>query len=454
MISVIIPALNEAKTIRQVIQHVKRTPQVSEIIVVDDQSMDDTVSHALDEGVRVITSPQRGKGGSMREGLMIANNDIIIYIDADIANYPADMLLRLASPIMDDEADFVKSYFDRQAGRVTELVAKPLLSILFPDMSHYKQPLSGMIAGKKSLFEKVTFENDYGVDIGILIDMHRNGARVAEVNIGVIENDMQPLMALSKMSREVAKTIFKRAQVNANLETLENINVIQGQMEYALREAAKELKKMVIFDMDNTVLTKSFIHTAAEQFGFKKELVTIITENNNDFIRTKKIAKLLEGKSFGDLIKVVESIPIVEDAAEVIKELKSKGYVCGIISDSYDCITNHVKNMLGMDFSLANVLEFSDSVATGEVKIPSQFLKNDVSFCGHDYCKSNMMNHILLQYDIDARNSIVIGDGENDICMIKQAGIGIAYNASSSLVNMVADVIVDQRSFAPLLEIA
>ena len=87
-----------------------------------------------------------------------------------------------------DEADFVKGAFARNAGRVTELVAKPLLAILFPGLSQFSQPLSGMIAGKKTFFNKIEFFNDYGVDIGILIDMYLMKARVKEINIGYIEN--------------------------------------------------------------------------------------------------------------------------------------------------------------------------------------------------------------------------------------------------------------------------
>src|ERR1041384_3164117 len=141
----------------------------------------------------------------MREGLMAAKHDIVAYVDGDILTYPEDIVERLTDPIVADEADFVKSYFERQAGRVTQLVAKPLLSILFPDLAHFQQPLSGMIAGRKSFLSKVQFETDYGVDIGLLIDMHMLGARIKEANIGRVENAMQTWEQLSKMSREVSR---------------------------------------------------------------------------------------------------------------------------------------------------------------------------------------------------------------------------------------------------------
>src|SRR5579871_27581 len=213
MISVIIPALNEEKTIRKVIRQAKRNELVSEIIVVDDQSMDNTVVEAKKENVRIITSTQLGKGFSMREGMMLAKNEILVFLDADIPNYTADIVEKLTQPLVNDEADFVKSYFERQAGRVTEILVKPLLEFFFPYLLQFKQPLSGMKAGKKSFFEKVEFENDYGVDIGLLIDMHKVNARIKEVCIGEIENDMQPLQALGRMAKQVANAIFKRVNI-------------------------------------------------------------------------------------------------------------------------------------------------------------------------------------------------------------------------------------------------
>ena len=131
MVTVIIPAYNEEATIRQVIQIVKHSQHIGEIIVIDDKSSDNTVEEARKEGVKIFTSTIRGKGSSMREGIMLAKYEIIAFIDADIVTYPNDVIDRLANPIIEDEADFVKSYFERQAGRVTELVAKPLLSFLF-----------------------------------------------------------------------------------------------------------------------------------------------------------------------------------------------------------------------------------------------------------------------------------------------------------------------------------
>lgn len=456
MVTVIIPALNEEKTIGQVISLVAGSDLVTEILVIDDKSLDETIKQAKMPKTRVYTSTRLGKGSSMRDGMLLSKNEIIVYLDADILTYPENIIELLAGPVIRDEADFVKSCFERQSGRVTELVAKPLLSLLFPELIEFDQPLSGMIAGKKSIFQKLEFENDYGVDIGILIDMYLSGARIKEVNIGYIENRLQNWEQLGIMSREVSKSIIKRARTfkTDNMENLEGMNIIRTQMDYAIRESLKGLKKMVIFDMDNTLLEDSFITNAADEFDFRHELINIVTESDNFYTRTKGIARLLKGRSINEILAVVDKIPIVKDAEYVISELKNRGYICGIISDSYDVVTNHLKNKLGMDFSMATELEFSKSIATGEVKVPSAFLRTKQSRCSHDFCKSNILFQLAGKYSIDIKDIIAVGDAENDICLIRESGTGIAFCSNNKFLNLVADRIISVRSFLPVLEIA
>lgn len=454
MITVIIPTLNEQATISQVIQHVRKSKLVSEILVIDDKSLDDTVPRAKKEKVKIYTSTKIGKGASMHDGMLLAENEIIAFLDADILTYPPNVVELLTKPIIDDEADFVKSYFERQAGRVTELVAKPLINLLFPELAAFSQPLSGMIAGKKSFFEKVTFENDFGVDIGLLLDMYRLNARIAEVNIGYIENRMHSIEQLSKMSVDVTRAILKRAASikQSNLEILENISIIRDQMDFAIKESVLGMKKMLIFDMDKTILHYSFINTLATKYKFRKQLISIVSQNNNPYTRTKLIARLLKGLNIKQLLQTVDEIPVTAGFEEVITSFRNNGYVCGIISDSYDCITNHLVNKYGLDFSIANELEFSNGTATGEVKIPSVFIKDRKSNCNHDFCKSNALREVAKRYHIDIKNIIAVGDSDGDICMIKDCGIGISFCSSNETLNLVADKIINERSFGQLLE--
>lgn len=456
MISVIIPALNEEKTVGQVVRLAKRSPHVTEVIVVDDKSLDNTIAEAQKEGATVITSTRLGKGASMKDGVLYASNPFIVFLDADITTYQKNIISLLTAPLISDGADFVKSCFSRQAGRVTELVAKPLLSILYPDFPVFWQPLSGMIAGKKEMLEKIEFEEGYGVDIGILIDMYHMGARIEEVSIGHIENDMQPLEQLGKMSREVAAVILKKSRHKEanNFETLEYIQTIREQMEFAIRESSRQLKKVAIFDMDNTLLRASFIHTAAEKFGFKKELLEIVTTQSNPFIRTKQIARLLKGRNISELLKLADEIEVTRGAAEVIELLRLNGFIVGLVSDSYDCITNHFKNRLGFDFSLGNELEFSKSIATGEVKIPSFFLLQEKSMCNHEYCKSHALAQVCSNFGVPVSDSLVIGDSENDICIIKKAGIGISFCSTNPLLDSIADYVIKEPDFNLLAPVA
>ncbi len=458
MITVVIPTLNEEENIASVVNFAKGQPHVTEVIVVDDKSIDKTVSIAQQNGAKVITSTKLGKGASMKDGVLCAQNDIIAFLDGDIDPYPHYTIKLLTDPILHGEVDFVKSSFNRNAGRVTELVAKPLLSIFFPYLLSFSQPLSGMIAGKKTLFQQLDFRDDYGVDIGILIDMHLMNARMREVEIGYIENKSKPWQALGKMSKEVAQTIILKAAAsknpNYNFEELGVLNEIRSQMEFALENQLNTLDKLVVFDMDNTLLKGRFIDLCGDQFGFKKDLMNIRSSETDAIILTKRIATLLKGKAISELIAIADSISLIENTKEIVAELKKRGYIVGIISDSYDCITNHIKNKLGMDFSLSNELEFSKSICTGEVKIPSFLFSNQKSICKHSLCKTNALLSILDKYNISKENCIAIGDSMNDLCMIKEAGLGISFCSKDELVNHHADIVINEPSFSELLNIA
>ncbi len=454
-VSIIIPVLNEAQTIAKVVQLVQQSPLTLEVIVIDDKSLDRTVEESKRAGAKVVTSTKLGKGASMRDGLMVAKGEYLLYLDGDIENYVPDIVERMIAPLQNNTADFVKSTFNREAGRVTEIVAKPLLSLLFPSLVQFSQPLSGIIAGKREFFEKLTFENDYGVDIGILIDMHLLGAKIQEVNIGGIAHKMKTWRELSPMSRQVSRAILRRASSlsRTNIEQLGSLDIIRDQMVFAVNESFSSLKKMVIFDMDNTLLQGRFIERAAEKFGFKKQLVEILTQHRTAFVATKAIAKLFQGVDIAKIIEVADEIQMTDHAELVVKRLKERGYIVGIITDSYDCVAAHFKHKLGADFALANELEFSHSVATGEVKIPSFFLHTDQSRCDHEICKRNALLHVAKKNAIDLANIIVVGDGDNDVCMAKSAGVGVAFCATE-MMKLIADKRIDKPSLKPLLSFA
>lgn len=226
-ISVVIPAFNEEKHIAKVIKNVQDSKIANEIIVVDNNSTDNTSIISKEMGARTIFCKKQGKGYAMEEGIKSATGDIIVFIDGDICNYKKGFINDLVEPILTYKADFVKSSFERSGGRVTELVAKPLLELTFPKLKKFDQPLSGIIAGKAKFFKKITLDKDYGVDVGILIDLYNLKARIKQVNIGKIKNDSQDWKSLIKMSKEVINAIVKRAN-NKPIEVFDAQNAIDA----------------------------------------------------------------------------------------------------------------------------------------------------------------------------------------------------------------------------------
>lgn len=211
-ITVVIPAFNEENNISNVVLKSKRCEHVNEILVVNNLSTDRTKEMALEVGARVVDCNKQGKGYAMEKGIESAKNDVIVFLDADIPDYHEEIVEILAEPILKRNIQFVKGTFDREGGRITQLVAKPLLNILMPDIPKFNQPLSGMIAGTKEAFAGINLEKDYGVDIGILLDMIKKNVKIEEVYLGKIKNVSKEWRALEKMSTEVMKAILKRAR--------------------------------------------------------------------------------------------------------------------------------------------------------------------------------------------------------------------------------------------------
>lgn len=455
MLTVIIPVLNEANTIHNVVRFCLQHAIVSEVIVVDDKSEDDTVNIATAAGAKVIISQVRGKGISMKDGIKASTNELLIFLDGDIDPYPEGTISLLSEPLINNEADFVKGSFARNAGRVTELVAKPLLNIFYPGLAHFSQPLSGMIAGKKSLFQKIDFFNDYGVDIGILIDMYLMKARVQEVNIGYIENKSKPWQALGKMSKEVSHAIISKAQSQnpreAKEDVIHSLETINSEMNKTLREELSDFNKMAIFDMDDTILKGRTIDTFAKEFGFTAKLEDLRDQEKDPIILTKRIGLLLKGRTMDELLNIANRIEMVHDIKDVVAGLKQRGYIVGIISNSYTLITNFVRQRIGADFSYANQLEFFEGKVTGEVGLPSYFFGSPDSICGHAYCKTNALVNACEKYNVPLKNCMVIGDSRDDRCMVGHAGKGIAFRTRDQVLETIALKNIREDSFQSLL---
>ncbi len=237
-ISVVIPALNEAKTIGSIVSgiHQKMVEEVAivdEIVVMDGFSNDSTVSEACRAGASVhnldSAGPKvncAGKGAALWKSQFITTGDILIFIDSDILDFNERFICGLLGPLLlYDEFEFVKSFYKRplllgsgvyenQGGRVTEILVRPLLSAFVPQLAFFHQPLSGEYAITRSLMETLPVFSGYGVEIGLLLDIYfsRGLDGVAQVDMGQRWHRNRTVAELSKMSFSLLKVISERLQ--------------------------------------------------------------------------------------------------------------------------------------------------------------------------------------------------------------------------------------------------
>jgi len=228
-VSVCLPARSEAATIGAIVAEAVRLELVSEVVVLDDGSTDDTAAVARAAGARVVseasvlpeTGPGSGKGNAMWKSLYACNGDIICWVDADLRNFRGEYIERLCAPLLaQPDTMFVKAYYTRSfegaptgGGRVTELVARPLLSLLFPKLADIVQPLGGEYAARRGALEVVPFVEGWGVELGLLIDLVERFGRdaVAQVDLDVREHRNRPLDELGPQALAVMSIALRRA---------------------------------------------------------------------------------------------------------------------------------------------------------------------------------------------------------------------------------------------------
>ena len=223
-VAVVLPARNEVETVGPIVHAIRRDlpDLVDDVVVVDDGSVDGTAEAAEAAGARVVGSAGGpGKGQAMKAGLEATSADIVVYCDADLYEFESHFISRLVEPLQQrPEVQFVKAVYRRplgdrpdEGGRVTELVARPLLSLLFPELEHIVQPLGGEYAGRRQVFEAVPFDDGYGVDVGLLIDVaERFGvSAIAQVDLGVRLHRNRPLRQLVPQARAVMAAVLARA---------------------------------------------------------------------------------------------------------------------------------------------------------------------------------------------------------------------------------------------------
>ena len=250
-ISLGLPALNEEATVGKVIRTLQRAlmhkvPLLDEIVLIDSNSEDRTRDIARRLGVPVYVHqeilPQcgahSGKGEALWKSLYVLKGDLVAWIDTDIVNIHPRFVYGLLGPLLrHDTIQYVKGFYRRPirigdklqaggGGRVTELVARPLFNLFFPELSGLVQPLSGEYAGRRSALERLPFFTGYGVETGLLIDiLNEFGLRaIAQVDLQERLHRNQGLPALSRMSFAILQVFFKRFEDRHKLTLLEEVN--------------------------------------------------------------------------------------------------------------------------------------------------------------------------------------------------------------------------------------
>jgi glucosyl-3-phosphoglycerate synthase len=226
-VSVVVPAQNEAMTIGAVLDAVLRfrpggVQFIDELVVVNDHSQDDTRTVAERHGARVVDwAGPSGKGEAMTGGLAATTGSLVVFLDADVTSTTSEYVPRLIQPLLENpEIQLVKPIYERPlhdmptgGGRVTELVARPILSLFFPGLGEVRQPLAGETAGRREVLEAIGFEPAYGVEIALLIDVAQKfGERaIAQVDLGVRRHRNRPLEELRPMAADVLRVALGRA---------------------------------------------------------------------------------------------------------------------------------------------------------------------------------------------------------------------------------------------------
>lgn len=447
MITVVIPVLNESQTIGSVVEYARRNPRVSEVIVVDDGSIDGTPELARAAGACVVTSTLLGKGASMEDGMRAATNEVLLYLDGDLAGLHEDLVERMTRPILEGQADYVKARFSRTAGRVTTLTARPLIQTFFPELAHFGQPLGGVVAARRSLLRKLQFENDYGVDIGLLLDAVFSGAATTEVDIGHIEHDSQSLEVLGDMATQVARTLLDRANRYGRLtathirEVAEVERREQAELAVVLKKIGR-VEQLALFDMDGVLLDGRFVVSLAERTNKTEQLAIFLDNFDLDMQdRTRRISALFSGVCSDVFEQVARDMPLMPGAVELVVRLRKAGYRVGIVSDAFRIGVEIVRRRVFADFSVAHLMKFWHGMATGQVTLaPAMFYPHGCD--RHEYCKLNVLRHLTDRMGIPPEHVLAVGDGENDVCLLEAAGISVAFRPKSPAVAAAAQHIV------------
>jgi glucosyl-3-phosphoglycerate synthase len=259
-VAVVLPALNEERTIGTIVDAIREDlatgpdPLVDDIVVVDNKSTDLTAEVATEAGARVIQCGdvfphmpfRRGKGEAMWRGVAATDADLVVFVDADLESFDPQFVVALLGPLLtDSDIAFVKAGYARPpldphqpavgGGRVTELMARPLINAFWPELADILQPLAGEYAARRSLLRRLPFRAGYGVDIGLLIDAYEELgiAGLAQVDLRRRWHRHSDLEPLGRMAAEILHTAMDRLKAAGRIPSDLHLEPTLSQPEYA-----------------------------------------------------------------------------------------------------------------------------------------------------------------------------------------------------------------------------
>lgn len=237
-VSVVLPALDEESTVGAIVETIRTRlvdvprPLVDELVVLDSGSTDATSAVARAAGARVVHRDEvlpdvpsvTGKGEALWRSLAATSGDLVVFVDADLTSFEACFVTGLLGPLLTDPSiAFVKAMYDRPlasgevvhpagGGRVTELVARPLLNLHWPQLAGFVQPLAGEYAARRTLLERLPFATGYGVEVALLVDtLHAVGLdAMAQVDLGERRHRHHDDLRLGRMAAEIWQTALSR----------------------------------------------------------------------------------------------------------------------------------------------------------------------------------------------------------------------------------------------------
>ncbi|MFI6602571.1 glucosyl-3-phosphoglycerate synthase [Nonomuraea sp. NPDC050536] len=238
-VSVVLPARDERETVGEIVEAIRHELDrvVDEVVVIDSRSRDDTAEVASRAGAKVFAqddilphlAPLDGKGEALWKSLAVTSGDVLVFVDADIRNFQTSLVTGLLGPLLTDPAiAYAKGCYDRPlrgaptgGGRVTELVARPLINLHWPQLAGFVQPLAGEYAGRRSALERVPFITGYGVELGLLVDLLELAGldALAQVDLGSREHSHQSTEALGGMAAQIMLAAWSRLERQGKIHT-------------------------------------------------------------------------------------------------------------------------------------------------------------------------------------------------------------------------------------------